>query len=86
MFKINLLNINKFKNYFNASKIIKIYLNKYSSAVIDNLTTEELNSVRPYGEIPGPKPIPLLGNTWRFIPYIGNKNIYLPQLSTPSIH
>lgn len=26
---------------------------------------------RPYSEIPGPKPIPLLGNTWRFLPYIG---------------
>lgn len=28
-------------------------------------------SYRPYAEIPGPKPIPILGNTWRFIPYIG---------------
>ncbi|XP_057340783.1 probable cytochrome P450 49a1 [Microplitis mediator] len=72
MFKIN---INMFKNYLNASQTIKINLNKYSSAVIDNLTTEELNLVRPYGEIPGPKPIPLLGNTWRFIPYIGDFKI-----------
>lgn len=26
---------------------------------------------KPYEEIPGPRPAPLLGNTWRFLPYIG---------------
>lgn len=31
------------------------------------------NNVKSYKEIPGPKPIPLLGNTWRFIPLIGKK-------------
>ncbi|KAI4495621.1 hypothetical protein M0802_008456 [Mischocyttarus mexicanus] len=35
----------------------------------------ECPSYRPYVEIPGPKPIPILGNTWRFIPYIGDFKI-----------
>ncbi|XP_043485686.1 probable cytochrome P450 49a1 [Polistes fuscatus] len=35
----------------------------------------ECPSYRPYAEIPGPKPIPILGNTWRFIPYIGDFKI-----------
>jgi hypothetical protein len=32
---------------------------------------EALSTVRPYSEIPGPKPIPLLGNTWRLLPVVG---------------
>ncbi|OXU24592.1 hypothetical protein TSAR_011043 [Trichomalopsis sarcophagae] len=32
--------------------------------------------VRPYAEMPGPTPIPFLGNTWRFIPFIGNFKIH----------
>ncbi|KAG8221871.1 hypothetical protein J437_LFUL003247 [Ladona fulva] len=27
--------------------------------------------VRPFHEIPGPKPTPIIGNMWRFFPYIG---------------
>lgn len=30
---------------------------------------------KPYREIPGPRPVPFLGNTWRFLPYIGNFKI-----------
>ncbi|XP_068083417.1 probable cytochrome P450 49a1 [Anabrus simplex] len=32
---------------------------------------ENLEEIRPYKEVPGPKPLPILGNTWRFFPYIG---------------
>lgn len=28
-------------------------------------------NAKPYTEMPGPKPLPFLGNTWRFIPFIG---------------
>jgi len=31
--------------------------------------------VRPYDEIPGLQPIPILGNTWRFLPLIGQYQI-----------
>ncbi|KAI4477577.1 hypothetical protein M0804_012694 [Polistes exclamans] len=32
-------------------------------------------NVKPYNEIPGPKPIPILGNTWRMLPLIGQYEI-----------
>lgn len=34
-----------------------------ATATIDTPFTYEF--VRPYSEVPGPKPLPLLGNTWR---------------------
>lgn len=30
---------------------------------------------KPYEDIPGPRPIPLLGNTWRLLPVIGQYQI-----------
>lgn len=27
--------------------------------------------VKPYDEVPGPKQLPLLGNAWRFLPFVG---------------
>ena len=26
---------------------------------------------KSYYQVPGPRPLPLLGNSWRFLPYIG---------------
>lgn len=26
---------------------------------------------KPYSEVPGPKELPLIGNAWRFAPFIG---------------
>nr|XP_023012009.1 probable cytochrome P450 49a1 [Leptinotarsa decemlineata] len=35
----------------------------------------EAGRARPYQSIPGPKPLPFLGNTWRFLPLIGDYEI-----------
>ncbi|KAF4531646.1 hypothetical protein B566_EDAN006577 [Ephemera danica] len=32
---------------------------------------QESPSPKPYSEVPGPKPLPIIGNTWRFLPVIG---------------
>lgn len=29
------------------------------------------NGIRSYDEVPGPKPLPIIGNSWRFLPVIG---------------
>ncbi|KAG8221872.1 hypothetical protein J437_LFUL003248 [Ladona fulva] len=31
----------------------------------------EMSGVKAYHEVPGPKPLPVIGNVWRFLPYIG---------------
>lgn len=36
---------------------------------------EELQHIKPYSQVPGPKPIPLLGNTWRLLPIIGQYQV-----------
>ncbi|XP_077289279.1 putative cytochrome P450 49a1 isoform X2 [Arctopsyche grandis] len=36
----------------------------------------EWNNARPYTEVPGVKPLPILGNKWRSIPVIAMENIY----------
>ncbi|XP_014260193.1 probable cytochrome P450 49a1 [Cimex lectularius] len=41
---------------------------------------------RDYSEVPGPNPIPLLGNTWRFIPFIGNYQISKLHKVTKKLH
>ncbi|TGZ38315.1 Uncharacterized protein DBV15_00404 [Temnothorax longispinosus] len=33
------------------------------------------SSIRPYDEVPGPRPIPILGNAWRLLPLIGQYQI-----------
>jgi hypothetical protein len=32
---------------------------------------DEFATARPYSEVPGPTPLPLIGNTWRLLPIIG---------------
>lgn len=36
----------------------------------DNVVKQS-TQIRPYSEVPGPKGLPLIGNSWRFAPLIG---------------
>ena len=42
-----------------------------STTEATQLLQAEWDNARPYKDIPGPKPLPLIGNFWRFLPYIG---------------
>jgi hypothetical protein len=42
--------------------------NRSTTAVITDVGVE---STKPYDEVPGPKPLPVFGNTWRMLPVIG---------------
>lgn len=60
-----------------------VQVRKRSTTTIDEVesasscpyTAEEFQTSKPYSEVPGPKPLPILGNTWRLIPYIGQYQI-----------
>lgn len=39
------------------------------------VSEEIFANAKPYSEVPGPKPIPILGNTWRMVPIIGQFDI-----------
>jgi hypothetical protein len=43
-----------------------------STAAVAQARPEKWDCAKPFEDIPGPKPLPIIGNTWRFIPYIGN--------------
>jgi cytochrome P450 family 49 subfamily A len=32
---------------------------------------EEWDYAKPFEDMPGPKPLPIIGNVWRFIPFLG---------------
>lgn len=56
------------------SSAINIFPNEVAGteAIHNNESTQKSSShIRPYSEIPGPKELPLIGNSWRFAPIIG---------------
>lgn len=43
----------------------------------DGITTKQTTQIRSYSEVPGPKGLPLIGNSWRFAPLIGKAYLSL---------
>jgi len=43
-----------------------------STAAVTQARPEEWDYAKPFEDIPGPKPLPIIGNIWRFIPFLGN--------------
>jgi len=48
-----------------------------STAAVAQARPEKWDYAKPFEDIPGPKPLPIIGNAWRFIPYLGNVIIVL---------
>jgi hypothetical protein len=47
-----------------------------STTAATQLLEREWKNARPYEEIPGPKPLPVFGNFWRFLPHVGKELLY----------
>jgi hypothetical protein len=44
-----------------------------STMVATEAGKQEWDYAKPFDDIPGPKPLPIIGNVWRFIPRIGKQ-------------
>ncbi|KAL6260930.1 hypothetical protein P5V15_008458 [Pogonomyrmex californicus] len=53
------------------AKSVVAYPSEHNETKVNNDVNIELQNARPVEEIPGPKALPLLGNWFRFLPYIG---------------
>ncbi|RZC34184.1 p450 domain containing protein [Asbolus verrucosus] len=61
-----------------ATQVAKTIIRKRSQIVSAPTLcphVENLSEAKPYSEIPGPRPIPVLGNTWRLLPIIGQYDV-----------
>ncbi|XP_076179671.1 putative cytochrome P450 301a1, mitochondrial [Ptiloglossa arizonensis] len=54
--------------------------------LVTEIEEQNWSRCRPYAEIPGPKPVPFLGNTWRFIPFIGDFQIQAVDQVSKRLH
>lgn len=61
----------KFCDYNKASAINGLLKRRIKTMPYSIETNDNIETVRSYDDIPGPKPIWLIGNTFRFIPFIG---------------
>lgn len=61
----------------NIGKLVLLIKRHRSQAAViwDEVNPPDITHVKPYTSIPGPKPIPILGNTWRVFPFIGQYDI-----------
>lgn len=58
-----------------AKRVLQVNRTNSSIAIGRQREIENVEGI-PYRYIPGPKPLPILGNSWRFIPYIGEFIFY----------
>lgn len=56
------------------SSAINIFPTDVAKHDADSSISSNDNPTRPYSEIPGPKELPIIGNSWRFAPIIGKLN------------
>lgn len=63
------------------SSAINIFPNEVPSTVTPDIAAENDSpknaQIRPYTDVPGPKGLPLIGNSWRFAPLIGKTFFFL---------
>ncbi|XP_065211300.1 probable cytochrome P450 301a1, mitochondrial [Planococcus citri] len=68
-----------FRRYRSTISITPQHIENVSSIFNDN-------NVRSYDEVPGPKPFPIIGNSWRFLPVIGQYKLEEIDLLSQALH
>lgn len=59
------------KNLVNVCRFGVRFRSSFISINESSIVHEIENGVKAYSEIPGPKQLPIVGNSWRFAPFIG---------------
>lgn len=54
---------------------LRVITCRAKSTVITSISQDDIDYAKEYSELPGPKSLPLLGNSWRFLSIIGEFNI-----------
>lgn len=57
-------NNNKF-SYATCPHLVDAVNGEQPAPIQNSAAAANLENARPYSEVPGPKPLPILGNTWR---------------------
>lgn len=56
--------------------VCAVVVKRYNATIAaTQVLTEEWDNAKPFEDIPGPKPLPVIGNLWRFLPYIGEMDM-----------
>lgn len=67
-----IVQIRRYATDRNYSTALGIFPEYYEEQVMQKEEIKsEANTVKDYSEIPGPKGLPIIGNSWRFAPIIG---------------
>uniref|UniRef100_A0A146LD79 Putative cytochrome P450 301a1, mitochondrial n=3 Tax=Lygus hesperus TaxID=30085 RepID=A0A146LD79_LYGHE len=62
-------------NFERNMKCVRSAARRLSTCKYSTVLEDVDHLARPYSEVPGPKPIPVFGNTWRFFPFVGEYKI-----------
>jgi len=68
------------KRFWNSRNAIR-RAKSTSATVFTNISQDDVVFAKEYSELPGPKSLPLLGNNWRFMSYIGKYAKYIESYS-----
>lgn len=83
-FGARLISTNPYKRTteaLNVSKRDDYYKNLGDAAEKNDVKPPGWDEALPFESIPGPKPLPIIGNMWRFFPFIGEfYNVHLKDV------
>lgn len=63
----------------------RLHLVRCFESSVASIQDEVWERARPYSAVPGPKPLPIVGNTWRFLPFIGKMRDHITTAQLPVI-
>lgn len=68
---LKLKNLNTIKRRYSSDRSYSTALDIFPEVYEESTLNKIEDIVKPYHEIPGPKSLPFIGNSWRFAPFIG---------------